>query len=291
VTRVRPFELYAPTAPALPLVCDSPHSGTWYPDDYRHAVPRAELRRGEDTDVDALWAAVPAVGGTLVAANFPRTYIDANRTLEDLDSELLDAPWPEPLAPSEKSRLGFGLVWRNLRAGVPIYDRRLTVAEVRRRIDEFYSPYHAALHASIADAVAQFGKVWHLNLHSMPNDAYERLQIKSAHPLADFVLGDRDGVTCEPAFVELVERTLRGFGYTVARNDPYKGVQLIERIGNPAQGRHSLQIEIRRPLYMDEATRERNAGFATLQQHLTQLLRVLAGYVRAQHPAAAAPAR
>ena len=279
-----PFTLRAPLAPAVPLVCDSPHSGTWYPDDYRHAVPRELLRRGEDTHVEALWDAVPQVGGTLLHAHFPRTYIDCNRTLQDLDPTLLDGPWPTPLAPGEKSRLGFGLVWGNLRAGVPIYDRKLTVAEVQARIDRCYLPYHAALATAIEDSARRFGGVWHLNLHSMPNDAYERLQIRSPHPLADFVLGDRDGTTCEPGFVDLVERQLRGFGYTVARNDPYKGVQLIERIGQPARNRHSLQIEIRRPLYMDEATRERNAGFDALRKDLTELLQAVAGYLRERTP-------
>ena len=275
-----PFTLLPPTAAAVPLVCDSPHSGTDYPDDYRHAVPRDLLRRGEDTHVEALWQDVPAAGGTLLAAHFPRTYIDANRTLDDLDLGLLDGPWPQPLAPSEKSRLGFGLVWRNIGAGVPIYDRLLTVAEVRQRIARYYQPYHAALARSIEDTVRRFGGVWHLNLHSMPSDAYERLQIASPRPLADFVLGDRDGTTCEPGFVDLVERALRQRGYTVARNDPYKGVQLIARIGQPQRQRHSLQVEIRRPLYMDEATRERNAGFARMQRDLGAVARELAAYVK-----------
>ena len=86
-----PFTLLPPTVAAVPLVCDSPHSGTTYPDDYRHAVARELLRRGEDTHVEALWQAVPAVGGTLLAAHFPRTYIDANRTEDDLDAALLAA--------------------------------------------------------------------------------------------------------------------------------------------------------------------------------------------------------
>lgn len=275
-----PFSLFTPTAAAVPLVCDSPHSGTSYPSDYDHAVPRALLRRGEDTDVEALWHAVPAVGGTLLAAHFPRTYIDANRTEDDLDPELLDGPWPTPLNPGEKTRLGFGLVWRNIAAGKPIYQRPLTVAEVRNRIDSYYRPYHAALSTAIEDTAQRFGGVWHLNLHSMPNDAYQRLQIVSPRPLADFVLGDRDGTTCEPGFVDLVERELRGRGYTVARNDPYKGVQLIARIGQPARNRHSLQVEVRRPLYMDEATRERNASFGQVQEDLTSVLRTLAAYVK-----------
>ncbi|MEJ7929099.1 N-formylglutamate amidohydrolase [Ramlibacter sp. AN1015] len=279
---VHAYDLIAPREPATALVCDSPHSGTDYPADFGHAVPLALLRRGEDTHVEALWDAAPSVGATLLSARFPRTYIDANRTLDDLDPELLSGPWPEPLAPSEKTRLGYGLVWSNIAAGRPIYDGPLSPERVRRRIEHYYKPYHAALSQAIESTAQRFGGVWHLNLHSMPNDAYERLQIASAHPLADFVLGDRDGSTCEPGFVDVVESALRARGYRVARNDPYKGVQLIARIGQPARNRHSLQVEIRRPLYMDEATRERNAGFTRVQRHLGEVLQELAGYVQAR---------
>jgi N-formylglutamate deformylase len=271
-----------PVGSRLPLVCDSPHSGTWYPPDFGAAVPLARLRQGEDTHIDTLWADAPAHGATLIAANFPRTYIDPNRSLTDLDPVLLDGPWHAPLTPGEKSRLGYGLVWSRVDAATPVYDRRLTVGEVQGRIERCWRPYHTALQAGIDAAVHNFGAVWHLNLHSMPNDAYARLGKVSATPLADFVLGDRDGTTCDPAFVDLVAHTLRGFGYTVAINDPYKGVELIGRIGRPDQGRHSLQIEIRRPLYMDEATRERNAGFEPLRRHLSELMAVLAAHIRAQ---------
>lgn len=68
----------------------------------------------------------------------------------------------------------------------------------------------------------------------------------------------------------------------MARNDPYKGVQLIAQIGQPALNRHSLQIEIRRPLYMDEVTRERNAGFEPLRADLSQVLALVAKYVQSR---------
>ncbi|AZG08024.1 N-formylglutamate amidohydrolase [Pigmentiphaga sp. H8] len=273
-----------PTGSVLPLVCDSPHSGTCYPEDFGAALPLARLRQGEDTHVDALWSAAPDHGATLIAATFPRVYIDPNRTLADLDPALLAEPWPQALAPTEKTRLGKGLIWARMDAATPIYDRRLSAREVRRRIDTCYLPYHEALDRAVRERHAQFGALWHLNLHSMPNDVYERLGIRSPHPLADFVLGDRDGTTCEPAFVALIEEALRGMGYTVARNDPYKGVQLIARLGQPAQRRHSLQIEIRRPVYMDEASRERNADFERVRADLTALLARIAAYVRDRLP-------
>lgn len=275
-----PVSLYEPTGAALPLVCDSPHSGVSYPDDFQAAATLAQLRQGEDTHVDALWAAAPAVGATLIAANFPRVYIDPNRMLEDLDPELLADVWPEPLAPGEKTRLGKGLIWRKMDRLTPIYDRKLSLAEVRHRIDAYYRPYHAALSQAVHEVAQRFGAVWHLNLHSMPNDAYARLGRESAHPLADFVLGDHDGTTCEPEFIALIEGSLLAKGYTVARNDPYKGVQLIAQIGQPALNRHSLQVEIRRPLYMDEVTRERNDGFEKLRADLSDVLAEVAAYVR-----------
>ena len=187
-----PFTLAMPVGEAIPLVCDSPHSGVHYPADFNAAVPLARLRGGEDTHIDTLWSAVPRVGGTLIGATFPRVYIDPNRMLEDLDPELLASPWPLPLAPGEKTRLGYGLVWRRIDAATPIYDRQLSVAEVQNRIDRYYRPYHAALASAVEAAYERFGAMWHLNLHSMPNNAYERLKIESARPLADFVLGDED---------------------------------------------------------------------------------------------------
>lgn len=275
------YTLEPPIAPAIALVCDSPHSGTRYPSDFRHAVDRAYLRRAEDTHVHALWAGAPAVGATLLHAHFPRSYIDPNRGLDDLDTALLDGAWPEPVHPGPKSLLGYGLVWRNVDAATPIYDRRLSVSEIQHRIDCYYRPYHAALSQAIQDTHTQFGEVWHLNLHSMPNNAYERLRIQSPHPLADFVLGDRDGTTCDPAFVALVRDLLRDKGYRVTVNDPYKGVQLIAEIGKPALNRHSMQIEIRRPVYMDEQTRERNPDFDTVKQDLDAVLRAIADYLKA----------
>lgn len=267
-------------AAQVPLVCDSPHSGTDYPDDFGAALPLEQLRLTEDTDIDALWAATPEVGGTMVAARFPRCYIDPNRALDDLDPALLAGAWPVPLAPGPKSKLGYGLVFSRINADTPIYDRLLSVHEVQQRIANYWRPYRQALAQEIEWASQKFGAVWHLNLHSMPQNAYERLGLRSDKPLADFVLGDRDGSTCAPDFVEVVEQSLRRWGYSVARNDPYKGVALLADIGQPALRRHSLQIEIRRPLYMQESTRERCQDFDVLQKNLAQTLEDIAAYVR-----------
>src|SRR5206468_3893237 len=97
-------------------------------------------------------------------------------------------------------------------------------------------------------------------------------------PRADFVLGDRDGTTCDAAFTALVRDVLRGMGYDVRVNDPYKGVELVRAFSDPAARRHSLQIEVNRRLYMDERTREKSAGFKALQANLEKLVTRVAAF-------------
>jgi N-formylglutamate amidohydrolase len=92
---------------------------------------------------------------------------------------------------------------------------------------------------------------------------------------ADFVLGDRDQSTCAPEFTAFVAGQLAAMGYSVAINDPYKGVELVRKHGRPGEGRHSLQIEINRRLYMNEETLEKTGGFGALQANLTRLLEPL----------------
>jgi N-formylglutamate deformylase len=272
-----PVRVTLPRRNPLPIVVDSPHSGTDYPADFDALPQGLALRQGEDTWVHELYASAPDHGATLIDARFPRAYIDPNRSLDDIDEALLAEPWPGPVKPSRKTELGVGLVWR-LMAGQPLYARRLSVAEMQARIDGCWRPYHAALQQALDDAAARWPQRWHLNVHSMPDDSYRRMGLP-VKPLADVVLGDLDGTTCDEATMAVVEGSLRASGYSVARNDPFKGVEIIRASGQPARGWHALQIEVRRPLYMDERL-EKHAGFGTLQAALDRLLADLAAHVR-----------
>ncbi len=272
-----------PRTEPIALVCDSPHSGTSYPDDFRYAVPIGDLRKCEDTHVEALWADVPDVGGTLIHARFPRSYIDVNRACDDIDVALLSEPWPAAVRPSEPcTRLGNGLVFGKTTTYAAIYDRKLGVDEVARRIESCWKPYRASLGDALLGARAGFGRVWHLNLHSMPSNAYERLGRVSALPLADVVLGDLHGTACSPQFTDCIRDAFRAQGLSVAVNDPYAGQDLIRQHGRPAAGFQSLQVEINRKLYLDEETREPNGGFAHIRTAVGQVLLTLSEFIRAE---------
>ena len=283
-----PFLRHDPAGAAIPLVLDSPHSGTTYPEDFDHAPERSLVRQAEDTHVATLWRAAPSFGATLLEARFPRAYIDPNRGLDDIDPELLADPWPLPIAPTRKTLQGIGLVWRIARDGVPMYARKLSSAEVITRIDRYWRPYHAELDAVLDARVRRFGAVWHINCHSMPAVGDARSD-DPGRERADFVLGDRDGSTCESAFTQFVADTLRHLGYSVAINDPYKGVEIVRKHGRPAEHRHSLQLEIKRTLYMDEQTFEPHAGFLRLEADLTRLTATIASRLRERLELPAAP--
>jgi N-formylglutamate deformylase len=271
------FRLQRPAAAPLPIVVDSPHSGTRWPDDAELALSLQQLQQAEDCFVDRLYDTAPAHGAVLIAANFPRAYIDPNRSRLDIDAALLDSPWPGPVQAGSKTRLGMGLVWRLL-DGRPLYRRRLSVQEVQHRIERCWQPYHDALQRELDEALARFGARWHLNVHSMPDDSYRRLGLQS-RPLADFVLGDLDGTTADEATVSLIERSLRDSGFSVARNDPFKGVEIIRASGDPSRRCHAVQIEVKKSLYMDEAAHRPHDGFERVRGALERMLEALAAHV------------
>jgi len=263
-----------------PLVLDSPHSGTVYPEDFRPVCDLATLRRAEDTHVEKLYAFAPAMGAAWIEAHFPRSYLDANRDTTELDTALLDGPWPEPLSADPrvlaKVRLGKGLVWKLTDEGLPIYDRLLAVDEVRHRIDSCWRPYHAAVAEAIDAAHARHGYSIHINCHSMPAVAGSHATDFPGLVHADFVIGDRDGSTADPALSQRICAHLRARGYSVDYNHPYKGVELVRRHGRPAEHRHSIQVEVNRKLYMDEATLALDeAGAARLRQDLQSMVAML----------------
>ena len=264
--------IHGPRPAARPLVLDSPHSGFRMPADFGSIRSAAELRDGEDCFIDELWLPAAARGVPLLAAQFPRTYLDPNRHAGDIDLDLLAEPWPLPHVPSGKARIGKALIWRTLDDGRPLYDRHLGVAEVQRRIAQYHRPYHQALQALLDDARARFGAVWHINCHSMNAVSGVMGEGGAGIPRADVVLGDRDGTSCAPEFTAFVRELLSGCGYEVKVNDPFKGVELVRAYANPAAGRHSLQLEVNKRLYMDGATLQKHAGFETLQGHLMQLV-------------------
>ena len=264
--------VHEPQAPLRPLVLDSPHSGQRIPPDFESVRTRVELREGEDCFIDELYLPATARGVPLLAAQFPRTYLDANRHAGDVDLDLLAEAWPHEYQPSGKGQIGKSLVWRTLDEDRPIYAHRLSAQAVEHRIEHYHRPYHRRLRQLLDEAHRRFGQVYHINCHSMGANTTVLIEGTKDLPRADIVLGDRDGTTCAPEFTAFVREHLAGLGYEVRVNDPFKGVELVRAYADPASRRHSLQLEVNKRLYMDTTTLRKTPGFAILQGHLMGLV-------------------
>ena len=279
-----PVTIIPPRAEPVPVVFDSPHSGSHYPDDFDYVVPLSMLRRGEDPYVDELFAAAPDHGAPLITAEFSRMYIDPNRSAADIDPDLLDGDWPHPIKPSRKTKSGMGLIrTRSGRKRERIYERKLSVDEVRHRIDNYWRPYHEAVRAALDEVHESFGAAWHINCHSMPSK-WATGFAKAGEPNEnDYVLGNRDGTTAGRDFTELVRETLAGFGFHVGVNDGQKGVELVRAYSDPDNNRHSLQIEINRRLYWDERNMKKREGhFEEQREIMTKLIETICDYARSE---------
>ena len=277
------FKLFQPVGPAIPLVVDSPHSGGIFPEDFHFTCSIHDLRASEDSYVDQFGAKVPQAGGTFIKALVSRAYIDLNRAVGDLHPDICDSPIPWQIHRSKRVMYGLGLIRHLIRFGEPVYDGPLPLADIKHRIQHYYHPYYEVLGQALTQAHEQFGRVLHVNIHSTPNIGVD------GAPQPDIILGDHDGHSCGRIYRDTIKRYFESCGLRVVVNNPYKGVELTRRFSRPRQGYHSIQIEINKALYMDEATLAFNDTQPEMQQIMNGLWDYLAQTILAgvQMPKAA----
>lgn len=275
----RACSVRAPGDQTAPLVVASPHSGSQYPRDLMEAsrLDARALRRSEDAHVDALFEGAVEVGAPLLAAHFPRAYVDVNREPYELDPAMFDAPLPPyALTRSPRVAAGLGSIPRVVAAGVEIYGRRLSFAEAAARLDACYRPYHAELRRLVRQTKARFGACLLVDAHSMPSAGLS-CRDDPTYGQVDMVLGDNHGRSADRGVVRAARDYLEARGYVVAMNDPYPGGFVTKAYGAPEAGVHALQVEVNRALYMDETSLDRSAYFDELKGHMTGLLAAVAG--------------
>jgi N-formylglutamate amidohydrolase len=256
-----PFTIVEPPAWRAPIIFNSPHSGSVYPDEFLSAsrIDLPGLRRSEDSFMDELIGGLSGRGFPTVTVNFPRSYVDVNREPYELDPRMFAGRLPS-FANTRSMRVagGLGTIPRVVGDGQEIYRERLSVDDALARIEALYKPYHRALRRLINKAHQAFGAVVVVDCHSMPSIGVSRDEPRRP----DVVIGDRYGTSCAPMLADMIEETMGRLGYSVGRNKPYAGGFITEHYGNPASGLHSVQLELNRAIYMDERRRERSPRFA-----------------------------
>jgi len=256
-----PVLVHSPIGVRVPFIFASPHSGRFYPESFTRLsrLDPISLRRSEDAFVDELFESVTELGAPLIAARFPRAFVDPNRSPHELDPAMFDSPFGLPVGPrSPRVAAGLGVIPRVVRDGLEIYAARLPAAEAAFRLEHFYRPYHAALAGLVTNAQAEFGVAIVVDCHSMPPPAKAN----------DIVLGDCYGEAAATELISYVQKSLVQLGFSVARNTPNDGGYTTTVYGKPAAGVHAFQIEVSRGLYLDEARMEKSAGFASCKERL-----------------------
>jgi N-formylglutamate amidohydrolase len=273
----------------VPFVFCSPHSGRIYPEPLRAAtrLDALTLRRSEDCYVDELLAGVTGLGAPLIAARFPRAYLDVNREPFELDPALFREPMPD-FANVASMRVvgGLGTVPRIVADGEEIYRERPKLAQAMVRIELLYRPFHATLAELIERTRRRFGRVVLVDCHSMPSSLAGGDSAAGGRP--DFVIGDRFGSSCDGRVTRALRQAIGDRAAKVQLNRPYAGGFITEHYGQPYRGVDAIQLEINRGLYIDERSLERSAGFANLRLALTQVFARMIGDVATGMPRAAA---
>ena len=245
-----PFDVCEPAGVQHPVVLSSPHSGALYPQAFLDAsrLDALTLRRSEDAHVDALFEPATAHGVPLLRARFPRAFLDVNREPYELDPQMFAGRLPD-FANTRSLRVaaGLGVIPRLVGDAQPIYRELMPVAAALKRITLLHRPYHARLGELLDSAQARFGFAVLIDCHSMPSTSPDVGG-------CDVVLGDRYGSSAARWIMECLDSALRASGLVVRRNKPYAGGYITEHYGAPVAGRHAVQIEINRSLYMDERT-------------------------------------
>jgi N-formylglutamate deformylase len=260
------FVATLPEDPSTPVVVSVPHAGTETLGFTDSLVPTLDVRCDADLYVDELYDGAPQ--GAFVRARLSRFVCDLNRAPDDVSARAV------PEHPAPRNNDGRGFLWEVTTTGAPALARPLTLPEWQTR-RSIHASYYQALQRALARASRKFGYAILLDGHSMPSVG-RKGHADPGRPRADIVPGDREGKSCAPALSRFVGEHFRSQGLQVAFNDPYRGGHITGHHGRPGDGVHAIQIEMRRDLYMDEATFERRPqDMARLRAILAELLRKL----------------
>ena len=222
-----------------PLLVSVQHVGRMIPADLRDAfVERAHDVEDTDWFLDELYAFVRDLGASLLVPRLSRFVVDLNRPPEDA-----------PMYPGVNNT---GLCPTTFFTGDLVYreGRAPASAEVERRVDVYWRPYHDALQAELARLRSVHGHAVLFDGHSIKSELPWLFEGR----LPDLNLGTASGQSCAPALRNALAGVLAAqatFSHVI--DGRFKGGYITRRYGRPADGVHAAQLEMCWRCYMDEA--------------------------------------
>ena len=246
-----------------PLLISFPHVGTQMPPQQRARYTERALQV-EDTDwlLDRLYAFAEPMGASLLVPQMSRYLIDLNRPSDN-----------RPMYPGQNNT---ELCPTRHFTGEAIYreGQAPDEAEIRRRVQVYWQPYHDALGAELARLKAAHGHAVLFDAHSIRSE----LPWLFEGTLPHMNVGTVGGTSCAPALWTQIDAVFSAQAtYSHVMDGRFKGGTITRQYGRPADGVHAVQLEMCWRAYMDEAPPcqwhdERAAAVQPLLRQLVQAL-------------------
>jgi len=197
-------------------------------------------RTSRDTDwfLDRLYDFPELADASLIVAEQSRYVIDMNRPQTD-----------ESLYPGQTTT---GLIPKTRFDGEPIYETEPDEAEVARRIEEVWRPYHQRIESEMDRLQKQFGIAVLIEAHSIESV----LPLLFDGKLSDFNIGTNHGQSCDSSLSDAVLKVLGSQSkYTYVFNGRFVGGHITRHYGNPTKNHHAIQFELSQDTYMDDQSK------------------------------------
>ena len=228
------------------LFLNSSHSGRNYSDFTKYFTNLSinDLRKSEDTYIDLLFDN-NQLNINLLKANFPRIFLDLNRSPLELDPSMWNGKFnASRFNRSQKVDSGIGVIPKVCFSGKKIYDNLLLFKEARNRLLNYYFPYHRKFRMLIDYIKKHHDKVIILDCHSMSSEIVSKS--------TDIVLSNNSNKSANPAITNILQKLFESYGYKVSINNPFEGGFITKYYGRPAEHVNVIQVEVNKKLYLLE---------------------------------------
>lgn len=221
-----------------PLVVSMPHVGTHIPAHIEAGMTPVAARR-DDTDwhLEALYDFLDELDATVIIATHSRYVADLNR------------PISGPALYAGQDNTGVCSSDTFDRAPLYLEGRAPDAAEIERRVETYWRPYHAAVAAELARVRGASGVALLWDAHSVRSVVPRFFEGR----LPDFNFGTVHGTSCGPGLGEtlmaIAEADKR---YSAVLNGRFVGGYVTRAHGQPGQGIHAVQLELSQITYMNE---------------------------------------
>ena len=228
------------------LFLNSSHSGRNYSDfiTYFSDLSINDMRKSEDTYIDLLFNN-KQLNINMLTANFPRIFVDLNRSPLELDPSMWHGKFNASIFNrSQKVNSGIGVIPKVCFSGKKVYNNLLLFKEARRRLLNYYFPYHRKFRMLIDYIKKYHNKVIILDCHSMSSEIVSES--------TDIVLSNNKNKSANPLITNILQRLFESYSYKVSINNPFEGGFITKHYGKPANRVNVIQIEVNKKLYLFE---------------------------------------